>query len=46
MTGRRVMELKSLVPLAHVRSVPRSLEFYRKLGFVVAGTHTPEEDPE
>jgi catechol 2,3-dioxygenase-like lactoylglutathione lyase family enzyme len=36
------MELRSLVPLAHVRSVRRSIEFYRKLGFVEGNTHTPE----
>lgn len=41
------MELKSLVPMAFVRSVPRSIEFYRKLGFEVGNTHTPEggEEP-
>ncbi len=36
------MELNSLVPMAHVRSVSRSIEFYRKLGFVEGNTHTPE----
>jgi hypothetical protein len=36
------MELKSLVPLAHVSSVTRSVEFYQKLGFGVGNTHTPE----
>jgi hypothetical protein len=36
------MTLKSLVPLAHVQSVRRSVEFYRKLGFVEGNTHTPE----
>ena len=35
-------QLNSLVPLAHVQSVPRSVEFYRRLGFVVTNTHTPE----
>ena len=36
------MTLKALVPMAHVRSVPRSIDFYRKLGFVEGNTHTPE----
>lgn len=36
------MTLNSLVPMAHVRSVRRSVEFYRKLGFVEGNTHTPE----
>jgi hypothetical protein len=36
------MTFTSLVPLAHVRSVMRSIAFYRKLGFVVRNTHTPE----
>ncbi len=34
--------LHSLVPLMAVRSVPRSIEFYGKLGFAVLNTHTPE----
>jgi catechol 2,3-dioxygenase-like lactoylglutathione lyase family enzyme len=29
------MELNSLVPMAHVRSVTRSIAFYEKLGFAV-----------
>ncbi len=36
------MTLSSLVPMAHVRSVRRSIEFYKKLGFVEGNTHTPE----
>ena len=28
--------------MVHVRSVRRSVEFYRKLGFVEGNTHTPE----
>jgi uncharacterized glyoxalase superfamily protein PhnB len=36
------MKLKSLVPMAFVGSVRRSMEFYRKLGFVEENTHTPE----
>jgi catechol 2,3-dioxygenase-like lactoylglutathione lyase family enzyme len=34
--------LKALVPMVHVRSVSRSVEFYQKLGFVVGNTHEPE----
>jgi hypothetical protein len=40
------MKLDSLVPLVHVRSVVRSMEFYRKLGFEEGRTHTPEGDTE
>ncbi len=36
------MTLTSLVPLAHVQSVKRSIEFYKKLGFAEGNTHTPE----
>jgi hypothetical protein len=36
------MQPKSLVPMAQVRSVTRSVEFYRKLGFEEGNTHTPE----
>ena len=36
------VKLSSLVPMAHVRSVKRSTEFYKKLGFVEGDTHTPE----
>lgn len=35
--------IRSLVPLAHVASVPESIAFYRKLGFEVANTFTPPE---
>jgi catechol 2,3-dioxygenase-like lactoylglutathione lyase family enzyme len=34
--------LASLVPMAYVRSMERSLAFYRTLGFVARHTHTPE----
>jgi catechol 2,3-dioxygenase-like lactoylglutathione lyase family enzyme len=34
--------VKALVPMAFVASVPRSIEFYRKLGFGPGNTHTPE----
>jgi catechol 2,3-dioxygenase-like lactoylglutathione lyase family enzyme len=36
------MTLKSLVPMAYVQNVRRSIEFYAKLGFEVGNTHTPE----
>lgn len=36
------MSLSSLVPMAFVKSVPRSIEFYEKLGFVEGKSHTPE----
>ena len=44
MTGDRPagMTIKSLVPMAFVRSVPLSIEFYGRLGFEVGNTHTPE----
>ena len=44
-TDRTVVP-RSLVALAHVASVPRSIEFYRKLGFEVANTFTPPESQE
>lgn len=34
--------MRSLVPLAHVRSVPESIAFYRKLGFEVGNTFSPQ----
>jgi hypothetical protein len=34
-------EIRSLVPMAHVKSVADSIDFYRKLGFVVRNTVTP-----
>ena len=37
---------RSLVALAHVASVPRSIEFYGKLGFEVRNTFTPPESKE
>lgn len=40
------MTLQSLVPLAHVRSVPRSIEFYKKLGFLEHDIHTPVSESE
>ena len=38
--------IRSLVPMAHVQSVPRSIDFYSKLGFEVGNTFTPEGSPE
>jgi catechol 2,3-dioxygenase-like lactoylglutathione lyase family enzyme len=40
------MTPKSLVPMAHVRNVRGAVEFYRKLGFELGNTHTPEGQPE
>ena len=34
--------MRSLVPMAHVRSVGDSIAFYRKLGFEVRSTFAPE----
>src|SRR5262245_23872143 len=34
------MSLSSLVPMASVKSVPRSIAFYKKLGFVEGNSHT------
>lgn len=36
------MRVASLVPMAYVQSVRRTIEFYRKLGFEERNTHTPE----
>ncbi len=36
------MTLKALVPMAYVKSVRHSIEFYVKLGFTVGNTHAPE----
>ena len=35
--------VRFLVPMAHVKSVPASIEFYRRLGFGVENTFTPAE---
>jgi catechol 2,3-dioxygenase-like lactoylglutathione lyase family enzyme len=34
--------IRSLVPMAHVRNVEQSIEFYRKLGFEVGGDFVPQ----
>jgi catechol 2,3-dioxygenase-like lactoylglutathione lyase family enzyme len=34
--------MRSLVPMAHVRSLPDSIAFYRKLGFEVRNTFVPQ----
>jgi hypothetical protein len=36
------MKIRSLVPMAFVSSVPRSIAFYAKLGFEGGNSHTPE----
>jgi catechol 2,3-dioxygenase-like lactoylglutathione lyase family enzyme len=36
------MSLSWLVPMVFVKSVPRSVQFYKKLGFAEGNTHTPE----
>ena len=36
------MSVVSLIPMAFVKSVTRSVEFYGKLGFVVGHSHTPD----
>ena len=41
-----MVALRSLVPIAHVRSVPRSIAFYRKLGFDVGNSVTPNGSSE
>lgn len=38
--------IRSLVPMAFVASVPRSIDFYAKLGFDVGNTFKPERAPE
>ena len=40
------MSLSALVPMAFVKSVPRSIAFYEKLGFVVGNSHTMQGDSE
>ncbi|MGH8003458.1 MAG: VOC family protein [Limisphaerales bacterium] len=41
-----MVPLDSLVPLVHVKSVPRSIEFYKKFGFAVGNTFTPPDQKE
>ena len=36
------LAVSSLVPMAHVRSIRRSVEFYERLGFVEGDSHTPD----
>jgi hypothetical protein len=40
------VSLNSLVPMIHVKSVPRSVEFYKKFGFEVGNTFTPPDRKE
>ena len=35
-----------VVPMMYVKSVPRSIEFYSRFGFVARNTHKPEGVPE
>src|SRR5262245_7770386 len=35
-----------LVPMLNVKSVPRSMEFYGRLGFAAQNTHKPDGEPE
>ena len=37
--------LKTLVPLAYVKDVERSIAFYSALGFEVGNTHVPDGEP-
>jgi len=41
-----VTQLQSLEPMIFVKSVPRSIEFYNKLGFEVRNTFTPADATE
>ena len=36
------MSVVSLIPMAFVKSITRSVAFYGKLGFVVSHSHTPD----
>jgi hypothetical protein len=38
--------VRALVPMAHVESVPKSIPFYRRLGFEVKNTFTPSGQQE
>ena len=38
--------VRFLVPMVHVKSVPTSIGFYRRLGFEVENTFTPSEQKE
>src|SRR5215813_12904744 len=40
------MQMKSAVPMIFVKNVPRSVEFYKKLGFEVGNTFTPADQTE
>ena len=35
-----------VVPMMYVKSVPRSIEFYGRLGFEAKGSHKPDTEPE
>jgi hypothetical protein len=38
--------VRFLVPMVHVKSIPTSIGFYRRLGFEVENTFTPSEQKE
>ena len=38
--------LSALVPMVHVASVPRSIAFYERLGFMVRDAFSPPDQPE
>lgn len=40
------LPVRSLVPMAHVGSIPASIDFYRHLGLTVANTFTPPGETE
>ena len=42
LVNSQVLQLHSLVPLAHVASVKRSIDFYAQLGFEQGNTHVPD----
>jgi hypothetical protein len=40
------MSIAAVTAMLHVRSIPRSIAFYEKLGFVARKTHTPDGIPD
>lgn len=41
-----VNKVAVMVPMLNVKNVPRSIEFYTRLGFASQNTHQPEGEPE
>ncbi|MCI0411262.1 VOC family protein [bacterium] len=41
-----MIPLRAVVAMAHVKSVPASIEFYKKLGFDVGNTFSPDDQDE